>query len=359
MGNFAPLKSPAMESLNVRPVFPENPAAYLKEILEERNPSSVWLLCDRNTKKHCLPLLSDALTASASVISLPPGEGSKTLDSCESIWRLMTRKNADRKALLLCLGGGMIGDLGAFAASVYKRGIDFVLIPTSLLAMADACMGGKAGVDFDAYKNQLGTFSKPSDIIIVPDFLKTLLDVELLSGLAEICKHALCGDAAAWHRLRKSEVHRQDWPMLIQASLEYKARITEEDPQEKSQRKILNAGHTIGHALESYFLAAGNPQPHGHCVAAGLIAEGRLAVEKGLLAESELLQVEEFIYAEFGVLPFGRKDIPKISRNCLQDKKNRDGKVMTSLFGPIGKGHIDQEVTESDIRRALRYYLGF
>ncbi len=347
-----------MESINAKRVFPENPVAYLKEFLEQRKPSSLFLLCDRNTRRHCLPLLKEALPAKTSIICLPAGEASKSLASCEIIWQEMGRKQADRNALLLCLGGGMIGDLGGFAASVYKRGIDFVLLPSSLLAMADACLGGKTGIDFGHFKNQIGSFAPAQEIILIPEFLKTLPGEELLSGMAEICKHALCGNADAWQLLRKSEVHRQNWPDLIAGSLNFKAAITESDPQEKGARKILNAGHTLGHALESFFLKKGNPQPHGHCVAAGLVMEGRLSVEKGILSEAELLQVEEFIYAEYGILPFGKGDIPSIIKYCRQDKKNQEGRINFSLYGPVGQCKVDQECSEDEIRFALRYYLG-
>ena len=347
-----------MHSLNAEWKFTENPGEELKEILNQINGSSHWLLCDRNTKKHCLPLISEGLPANTRLLCLPAGEASKTLKSAETIWEALSKKNADRLAVLICLGGGMISDLGGFAASVYKRGIPFVFIPTSLLSMADACLGGKTGIDFLHQKNQLGSFARPEAILLYPGFLKTLPDAELLSGMAEVCKHALCGNREHWQLLRKAEVHRQNWSLLLQGSLEFKSALTGSDPFEKGERKILNAGHTIGHALESFFLERGNPQPHGFCVAAGLICEGRIAVQKGLLEEAELLQAEEFIYAEFGLLPIEKKDIPAIVRHCRQDKKNLNGRIRASLFGPIGQCHTDQEITEEEIKMALRYYLG-
>ena len=330
----------------------------LKEILAKRQASSIWVLCDRNTRRFCLPLLKDALPSNTNFLFLPAGESAKTLESCMKIWDALSRKAADRNALVICLGGGMVCDLGAFAASVYKRGIDYLLIPTSLLCMADACLGGKTGIDYLGFKNQLGTFSRPLEILIDTNFLETLPDEELLSGMAEIMKHALCGNQEIWQQLRKSEVHRQNWPILIEAGLRFKQGIVERDPLEKAERKILNAGHTIGHALESFLLASGNPRPHGYCVAAGLVAEGRIAVDFGLLDESELLQIEEFVYAEFGLLPFCKKDIPRILKYCQQDKKNRDHKILASFYGPIGHCTVDHQISEEQIRRALQYYLG-
>jgi len=356
-GNSAASKSIGEKAANLWHI-PSDYLNHLEKLFAANHEADLWLLCDRNTRKHCLPLLQPLLPKSTRILCLPAGEKSKSLESAAIIWKELSKKAADRHALLLCLGGGMICDLGGFAASVYKRGIRFVLLPTSLLAMADACLGGKTGVDFEGFKNQLGTFSNPDEIILIPDFLRTLPEEDLLSGMAEISKHALCGNSAVWNDLRKAEVHRQNWPALIEASLRFKQSIVEEDPLEKGKRKVLNAGHTLGHALESFFLASGNPQPHGYCVAAGLVMEGRIALEKGLLSETELLQVEEFVYAEFGMLPLKKKDIPKVISFCRQDKKNRGGKILASLYGPAGTCSIDQEISEDEIRLALRYYLG-
>jgi len=357
MGNFA-AKKINMQQTDFLYSIPENLEAHIRSFLENHHYSSVWVLCDQNTRRHCLPLIKSFLPASSRILSIAAGEESKSLDSCQKIWAALGEKKADRNALLICLGGGMVCDLGAFAASVYKRGIDFVLMPTSLLAMSDACLGGKTGIDLGGFKNQLGTFSLPKDIWVLPDFLKTLPEYELLSGMAEIVKHALCGNADSWNNLRKTDVNRQNWSKLLTESLSFKAGIVAEDPKEKSTRKILNAGHTVGHALESYFLGIGNPQSHGFCVAAGLVVEGRIALEQGLLSESELIQVEEFVYATFGVLPFFKTDIPKIAAFCKQDKKNKNGKILAALFGPIGQCQTDREITEKEIRNALRYYLG-
>lgn len=330
----------------------------LRKLIGVRKPSSIWVVCDKNTLKYCLPALGLIKGKDFNLITVAAGEPSKSLESCTKIWHALSRNSADRNALVLCLGGGMICDLGAFAASVYKRGVDYVLIPTTLLAMADACIGGKTGVDFESNKNQLGTFSQPLDVLISSEFLSTLPDEELLSGLAEIAKQMLCGNVQAWDMLRKAEVHRQNWPALIQLSLDFKKQVVEKDPFEKAERKILNAGHTIGHALESFFLASGNPQPHGYCVAAGLVTEARISVELGLLTEIELLQIEEFVYAEFGLLPLKKIDINKVLKYCHQDKKNQYGLIQASLIGPIGQCHINQQISDAQIRSALQYYLG-
>jgi 3-dehydroquinate synthase len=337
---------------------PENLSAFLPGFLEKRKPSALFVLTDRNTRKHCLPFLKEYLPKTCTLIQIPAGEIHKNLETCKTVWETLTRKNADRKALLLNLGGGVVGDLGGFCASAYKRGIAFIQVPTSLLAMVDASLGGKTGIDFEGYKNQIGAFAMPETVWIYPPFLDSLPETELLSGFAEVIKHALIADSSAWHLLRKRELRQQNWKELIPASLKVKQAIVEADPFEKGERKKLNAGHTLGHALESHLMNLGKPMPHGHCVAAGLVMEGRIAVEKGLLSDAELVQIEELIYAQFGAIEFSKKDIPAILRLCRQDKKNEGGQVLLSLVGPIGNCTIDVGATEAELKMGLRYYLG-
>lgn len=338
-------------------VFPEKENLF-QEFFSAMSGRRIFVLTDRNTKKHCWPQVREALPVNTKVLTLPPGEKHKNLATCEIVWEWLTRHHADRSALLVCLGGGVVGDLGGFCASVYKRGIPFVQIPTSLLAMADACLGGKTGVDFHHFKNQLGTFSAAEKALIWPGFLKTLPQAELLSGFAEIIKHALIADAGAWQILRKKELMGQDWEKLIQASLAAKARIVENDPLESGERQKLNAGHTLGHALESWLLKSGKPLPHGHCVAAGLVMESRIALEKGLLQEHELIEMEELIFSLYGKIEFRKRDYNAIVRFTLQDKKNQSGIVKMALIGPAGHCHTGMDVSTKEQIMALEYYAG-
>jgi len=336
----------------------ENPSQNLPSWFAARKYTSVFVLTDQHTKRHCLPLLKEWLPSNIQIIQIPAGEIHKQLETCSLVWGKLTKKNADRKSILINLGGGVIGDLGGFCAAAYKRGISFVQIPTSLLAMVDASLGGKTGIDFEGFKNQIGAFAQPDAVWIYPPFLETLPEIELLSGFAEIIKHALIADAPAWHLLRKRELKKQDWKVLIPASLRVKQAIVQSDPFEKGERKKLNAGHTMGHALESYLMKQGNPLPHGHCVAAGLVMESRIAVEKGLLPENELIQMEELVYSLYGIIPFTKSDIPGIIKLSYQDKKNEGGIVKMALIGPIGECRVDQEASETEMKMALRYYLG-
>lgn len=320
--------------------------------------TGVFILCDRITKRKCLPLIHSHLPKGYFLLTVPEGETHKTLDTCQLIWQFLTRHKADRKALLINLGGGVLGDLGGFAASVYKRGIDFIQIPTTLLAMVDASLGGKTGVDFMGYKNHLGTICQPVETWIFPAFLKSLSEEELQSGFAEIVKHHLISDGAGWQKLRKTDWEHLDWTPLIQHSLDIKKEIVVQDPIEKGVRKKLNAGHTIGHALESLFLHTQAPIRHGFAVAAGLVIESYLAYEKGMLSETELGQIEEFIFSVFGKLSFSKGDFKKILAHSKQDKKNQDGRINFSLVGPIGQCQTDVFCTEEEIKRALSYYLG-
>jgi 3-dehydroquinate synthase len=330
----------------------------LIEFFRDNSFSKVFVLADKNTKKFCWPFIFNAFPPGTELLVISPGESQKTLITCEKVWGWLTKNNADRKALLVNLGGGVIGDLGGFCASVYKRGIPFIQIPTTLLAMVDSGIGGKTGIDFQQFKNQIGTFSNPLKVFVFPDFIKTIPQMELLSGFAEIIKHALISDLSSWNLLRKKELQDQPWMELIPSSLKVKQKIVNEDPFEKGERQKLNAGHTLGHALESYFLSIGNPIPHGYCVTAGLVMESRISVEKGLLSEQELVQIEELIFALYGQIIIDSKAIKKVIKNCFQDKKNTSGKVNLSLIGPIGNCNWGIQIMEEDLKLGLNYYLG-
>lgn len=325
--------------------------------LETKKPSSIWVVCDRNTRRHCLPLLRKVLPQAINVMEIPVGEPGKNLQTCEKIWKKWTDAKVDRQALVLMLGGGVVCDLGAFAASVFKRGLSFCLIPTSLLAMTDASLGGKTGVDFLDFKNQIGTFSHPEEVWIYPGFLKTLPEGELRNGFAEVMKHLLISDAPFWNKARKRDLEQQDFTEVIGQSLLVKQQIVNEDPKENGIRKKLNAGHTLGHALETLFLKKGQAISHGAAVAAGLVMESRIAVEKGLLSDTELVQIEEFIFPVFGPIQLTKKEIAALIGLCMQDKKNHNGEIRLSLLGPVGSCHTDVVVSENELRLGIRYYM--
>ena len=330
--------------------FPE-----LVAVIRER---SVFLLMDSGTQRHCLPIIKKWLPPATQHITIKAGEVNKSLASCEKIWTTLSAKNADRQSVLVVLGGGMVGDIGAFCAATYKRGIDCIQMPTSLLAMVDASLGGKNGIDFNGLKNQIGTFKAHKAIWIYPEFLKTLPHGELLSGFAEIIKHSLIANIKSWNVLRKKELEDQNWVELIQESVEIKSAIVSRDPLEKGERKMLNAGHTVGHAIESLFLAREQPVGHGFCIAAGLVIEGYISVKKGLLSEAELVQIEEFIFTLYPALAIRKADWKKLWNFCQHDKKNRNGEVLLALTGPIGSCTVDVAVSETEFKEALWYYLG-
>ena len=217
--------------------------------------SKIGILVDENTKEFCLPLLSEI--KKSVIIEIKSGEENKNIDSCNLIWEALTKNCFDRNSLLINLGGGVIGDMGGFCASTYKRGIEFIQIPTSLLAMVDASVGGKLGVDFNGLKNQVGLFSNPKSVIINPKFLETLPEDELRSGFAEVVKHALIVDKNLWNHLKNNPFQDLYWEEIIESSVQIKNKIVMSDPKEKGERKKLNFGHTFGHAIESYYLECG------------------------------------------------------------------------------------------------------
>jgi 3-dehydroquinate synthase len=319
--------------------------------------SQVFVLTDANTGRLCYPLLQPYLPATHVVLELPAGEEAKTLTSCETVWSELTERRADRFAVLVNLGGGVITDLGGFCAALYKRGIRFVQVPTTLLAQVDASVGGKTGVDFMGFKNQLGVFQEPAGVFIDPRFLQTLDPRQLKSGYAEIVKHSLIADAAAFDEQRRTGLFIDDWTATIEDSVALKQGIVAQDPLEAGPRKLLNFGHTVGHALESYLLAQpGREILHGEAVAAGMVCEAWLSQQRGLLSAAELDQIETFLFSVFEKVQFVSLETDAIAEYALQDKKNAGSVINCTLLEGIGRGIYDQPVTLHELAESLRYY---
>jgi 3-dehydroquinate synthase len=336
-------------------LFSDDPVADLKKFIQKKSYSAVAVLVDENTGKHCLPLIADALPAHT-VISVRSGEEQKTLKTCSIIWEEMTEMAMDRHALMVVLGGGVLGDMGGFCAATYKRGIDFILIPTTLLAQVDASIGGKLGVDFNSFKNHIGVFQQPILTLLHSGFLRTLPHPELRSGFAEVLKHCLISDGEMWKQITKGKLDQQDWGKVIRHSVEFKARITTEDPKEKGLRKILNAGHTIGHAVESFLLSSGKRILHGEAIAIGLIAEAFIARKKSLIRDEELGEIATYLISIFGKVTLSDDQINESAALALQDKKNKGNKILCVLLTGIGRCKWDEEISLDEIKESLFFY---
>lgn len=324
----------------------------LQSFFSATSYTQVGVLTDSNTRKACYPLIEKVLP-SHQVMEVKAGEDFKNLTTCTEIWSALTEFHFDRHALLVVLGGGVLGDMGGFCAATFKRGIDFVLIPTTLLSQVDASVGGKLGIDFQSYKNHIGVFQEPKATLISTQFLKTLPERELRSGFAEIIKHCLISDAAKWDTIRKSNVAMQNWLDLVDHSVAFKDGVVSRDPREKGERKILNFGHTVGHAVESLSLS-GDRLFHGEAIAMGMVAEARIASKKGLLNDAELQQIQKYILEIFGkVKPSTPNEVIHLMK---QDKKNKGNKILMALPDSIGKARWDVEVSEDEVREALAYY---
>lgn len=334
------------------------PAAFtqLQEFLQNKAFSQVVVLADENTRRDCYPLIKKYLPEHT-VLEIPSGEENKSLRTCETIWNLFTEKQVDRWGVVVNLGGGVISDMGGFCAALYKRGITFVNVPTTLLAMVDASIGGKTGIDFLGFKNQLGVFQEPQAVFINPVFLETLSLRHLKSGYAEVIKHWLIADAAAFETQRYVGLLAAEWEQLIPESVAIKNNIVKADPFEKGQRKILNFGHTIGHALESYFLTQpGSELFHGEAIAVGLLCESYLSVQRNLLSAAELSRIETFMASVFEKIKLGPNDIAGILPYLQQDKKNRNTIINCVLLDGIGKAIYDQPISIAEVEQALHYY---
>lgn len=312
------------------------------------------ILVDEHTNVHCLPLLFlcfDGLSE-AEIIEIPAGEEHKTMEICLSVWETLSEMEFGRNDLLICLGGGVVCDMGGFVAALFKRGMKCWYIPTTLLSMVDASLGGKTGVDLESYKNQLGVFSAPQHVFIDRVFLETLPAEEKRNGLAEMLKHGLIADKGHFKTLSTLAEDEITDAMLL-ASLHIKQVIVESDPEEKGRRKLLNFGHTIGHAIEGTFLGTEKQMSHGLAVAHGMLYEARLSEELGLLSEKERIEIESVLQARFSLQTFSEKEVEDFIQLMRHDKKNEGGKFRFTLLKEIGNGVINQEVNSEMISKVF------
>ncbi|HWV32457.1 MAG TPA: 3-dehydroquinate synthase [Dyadobacter sp.] len=331
----------------------------LPDFLSSKQYSKIVVIADNNTKRLCYPILK-AFLPKHSVVTVPSGEAHKTLATCEKIWEFMTKEELDRHALVINVGGGVIGDMGGFCAAVYKRGIDFIQVPTTLLSQVDASVGGKLGIDFQGFKNHLGVFNIPKSVLIDPVFLKTLPEREIRSGFAEVIKHCLIADGAKWEEIRAKDFEQQNWPDLIAHSVKIKQQVVDQDPTEKGLRKILNFGHTLGHAVETCFLNKGPKERlfHGEAIAVGMIMEAYLSFERKMIDQQTLTNIEEFLFATYGKVKIKPEDIEEIIALTRQDKKNKGKEIRFSLLSGAGQCAFDVVVTAAEMRKSIAYYLG-
>mgnify|MGYP000559514567 FL=1 len=333
----------------------------LASLLIPSHYSKIFILVDENTSQYCLPhfLNNLATEIEIEIIELEVGEIHKNIATCTEVWGALSELGGDRKSIVLNLGGGVISDLGGFVACTFKRGIDFVNIPTTLLSMVDASIGGKNGIDLGNLKNQIGIIREPKAVLIDTQFLNTLPQNEMRSGLAEMLKHGLIFDKKYWDKFKNlKDLNTEDLNVLIHQSIQIKNNIVCEDLTENGIRKSLNFGHTLGHAIESYFLEneAKKNLLHGEAVAIGMILESYISKEKSLLSNAEYHEIKYIINDIFDRIDFSKLEIEKIIDLLIYDKKNEFGKVQFALLDGIGKIKINQEVDNALIYKAFEDY---
>lgn len=331
----------------------------LNNFLHEKSFSKIFILVDENTHEYCLPVLLGNMETDLGfeILEIEAGEEMKNIQTANQLWEILTEMQADRKALVINLGGGVITDMGGFVASTYKRGIQFINIPTTLLSMCDASIGGKTGIDLMHYKNMVGTFAFPEQIFIYPKFLETLPFKELRSGFAEMLKHGLIADKAHWESL--IQIHKLDVDAVvphIQTSMDIKQDVVEKDFHEKNIRKTLNFGHTIGHSIESLCLSQGNPILHGEAVAMGMICEAHLAYLEGLIRKEDATGIIEHIQRYYPYLDISDFTDENITALLLNDKKNTDSKINFSLLTGLGSCNYDHQCSQENILKSLDFY---
>ncbi len=339
--------------------FNQKAYAALNAHLEKSRYSKIFILVDEHTHEYCLSnfMMEIEQHYPMEIIEIEAGEINKNIQTCTQVWEVLSELDADRKSLMINLGGGVVTDLGGFVASTFKRGIDFINVPTSLLAMVDASVGGKTGVDLGKLKNQIGVINQPQMVLVISDFLKTLDERQLNSGFAEMLKHGLIGERAYWDHLKTLSGY-SDLDSDIYTSVSLKNGVVLQDPTEQNLRKILNFGHTLGHAIESFFLEHENYDLllHGEAIAIGMIMEGYLSYKLTGLPKSDLEEIKTTFLNRYKKVDFDSIDLNEILSLLKFDKKNSHGNINFALLETIGKAVIDIKVPENLLLEAFSYY---
>jgi 3-dehydroquinate synthase len=335
----------------------------LKLVITNFPEDKLFLVMDRNTECLCLPMMekTDGLDRFKQVV-IPEGEEHKNLASVEKIWLFLSRNGADRKSLVVNLGGGMVTDLGSFAASTFKRGVEFVNIPTTLLSQVDASVGGKTGFNFNGLKNEIGVINQPLQVIIDTRFLKTLDHANFISGFAEMIKHGLIHSPEHLADLQNFHLSDPDYPQLQQLiadSVAIKSYFVEKDPNERNLRKALNFGHTVGHAIESFSLKQAQPLLHGHAVAFGMLVEMWLSQEICGFPAQQLQQLASWLFSIYGNFRLEPDSYEELFELMGHDKKNEGKRINFTLLSSVGKFEINQNCSKEQIFGALDIFRAF
>lgn len=337
-------------------IGPLSESGFASLLREKYAFSKKIIFVDENTHDHCLEYLLTHFEEleEAEIMLLPAGEENKVMEVCFQVWDALSEYKVSRKDLVINLGGGVVTDMGGFIASIFKRGIDFINIPTSLLAMVDASVGGKTGIDLGRFKNQLGVFSNPAALFIDELFLTTLSDEEKQNGMAEMLKHGLIKSKSHWDNLKKLSLEEINLD-LIYDSVQIKNQVVLTDPKEKNERKKLNFGHTFGHAFEGFLLSGEQKIAHGHAVALGMICESFTSFHKKKLNETDFLEIIEVLKSKFKLVKFDETTFDELFDLMLQDKKNSRQKINCVLLDSIGNACVDQEISREDFSLSVHY----
>ncbi|QTE23363.1 3-dehydroquinate synthase [Polaribacter cellanae] len=348
----------SIQAINYPVHFQDKAYKKISNLISKNNYSTLFILVDENTFEHCYPKFISNLATNKKieVIEIESGEINKNIETCIGVWNAITELGGDRKSLLITLGGGVITDLGGFVASCFKRGIDFVNIPTTLLSMVDASVGGKTGVDLGVLKNQIGLFSNPELVLVDVDFLTTVTEREIKSGMAEIIKYGVTYDAKLFNEIKRNKgLHIKD---LIFRSIEIKNEVVLQDPKEKNLRKILNFGHTIGHAIESFYLESEDKEnlTHGESIAIGMVCESYISNKLLNFPEEKLNEIKEVVLSIYDKVHLLKEDFAKIMELLKHDKKNINGQVNFVLLNDYENHKLDCKVSEELIVESMEFY---
>ncbi len=341
-------------------IYSQNIPQELDRLLEGMDYDRLFLLMDETTSTLCRPLLEGSKTITqATPIIIGAADTHKNIETLCDVWHALGEGGGSRKSLMVNLGGGMVTDLGGFAAATFKRGIRYVNIPTTLLSMVDAAVGGKTGINFGGLKNEIGAFRDSEAVIIDTTFLRTLDAENMCSGYAEMLKHALLSDEETWHEHLAFDLEHPDLAHLqelVRKSIGVKSRIVEEDPHERGLRKALNLGHTVGHAFESFAMKQERPILHGYAVAYGLVCELYLSCRLAGFPEAKMRQAFGFVRQHYGTFRFTCDDYSTLLGFMRHDKKNTDGVINFTLLEDVGKLRLDSHATEQEIEDMFDFY---